>query len=52
MRFDEAIRSYDFIRNEDEPFLVQKKRSAGARSLFLSYMWMTSYSLGMIDEAF
>ena len=24
MRFDKAIRSYDFIKNEDKPFLYMK----------------------------
>ena len=43
MRFDETIRSYDFIKNEDKPCVYKK-----VRSLFLSYMWMTSYSLGMM----
>ena len=46
MRFDETIRSYDFIKNEDEPCVY--KKISGSAIIFLSFMWMTFYSLGMM----
>ena len=46
IRFDEAIRSYDFIKNEDEPCVY--KKISGSTIIFFSFMWMTFYLLGMM----
>ena len=40
IRFDEVIRSYDFIKNENEPFVYRKVNESTIT--FLVYMWMTS----------
>ena len=37
MRFDEAIRSYDFIKNEDEPY-VYKKISGSSITFLVLYV--------------
>ena len=35
MRFDEAIRSYDFIKNEDDPCVYKKISGSTITFLFL-----------------
>ena len=45
IRFDEAIRSYDFVKNEDEPCVYRKV--SGSAITFLVLYVETSLSLGM-----
>ena len=41
IRFDEIIKMFGFIKNEDEPCVY--KKISGSIVVFLIYMWMTYY---------
>ena len=47
LHFDESVKGFGFIKNEDEPCVY--KKISGCTIVFLSYMLMTFYSLGMIS---
>ena len=48
LHFDESVKGFGFVKNEDEPS-VYKKISGRAQLYFWSYILMTFYSLGMIS---
>ncbi|KAL0420795.1 UNVERIFIED_CONTAM: hypothetical protein Slati_3102400 [Sesamum latifolium] len=50
--FDEVVRGYDFIKNEQSMILVYTRRSVGARLRTLCFMSMTSCSLGMSSRCY
>ena len=47
LRFDESVKGFGFVKNEDEPCVY--KKISGSAIVFWSYMLMTFYSLGMIS---
>ena len=47
LRFDESVKDFGFIKNEDEDLFIRKL--VGAQLYFWSYMSMTYYSLEMIS---
>ena len=52
MRFDEVIRSYDFIKNEDEP-CVYKKISGSTitfRALYVDDILLIENNIGMLSS--
>ena len=47
LQFDESVKGFGFVKNEDEPCVYRKL--VGVQLYFWSYMLMTFYSMGMIS---